>query len=388
MRDTKMKMIPSCLPRRAGSKHAIFDLGRSISKFGQVRSCRSRSICMSSETAWRTKSLGSISASLSPSCCDLMAKNRLWRHVTSDDLSVTPDHQLHPDQWSIITDGVSGHDSERIGWFRLVFAKLETFPYFPIGLWYSLGDWPCVTRIKITRHTFYGYWWAHVSCKFRTGLTWTVTMAWLQTFLKESQLTWADLTLLQKLHRMSVMNASYKPESFGPRYLQSFGNGTRKTWGGSFWRPTPRLGLRGGGWTLLWIWLQNRNLFLRPSECRPFARWTIRHQMPKCPDVCHSMSFHNFISMSSIFTSFFQNDIFSETPCSCVKFCCGIRRDHRSFPGFNQHVWSTDFPRCRFHQHSQRVGEPDLPQGFFSLFWLQYTIRNKSGRNSRGEVFG
>ena len=34
----------------------------------------------------------------------------------------------------IIPDGVSGLDPERIGWFRLVYAKWEAFSYFPIGL--------------------------------------------------------------------------------------------------------------------------------------------------------------------------------------------------------------------------------------------------------------
>ena len=34
----------------------------------------------------------------------------------------------------IITDGVSVHDSERIGWFRLVYVKREAFSYFLIGL--------------------------------------------------------------------------------------------------------------------------------------------------------------------------------------------------------------------------------------------------------------
>ena len=32
MRDMKMKMTPSCSPRRAGLEHVLFDLERSISK--------------------------------------------------------------------------------------------------------------------------------------------------------------------------------------------------------------------------------------------------------------------------------------------------------------------------------------------------------------------
>ena len=34
----------------------------------------------------------------------------------------------------IITDGASGHDPERIEWFRLVYVKREAFSCFPIGL--------------------------------------------------------------------------------------------------------------------------------------------------------------------------------------------------------------------------------------------------------------
>ena len=33
MRDTKIKMVPSCLARRAAAKHALFDIEKSISKF-------------------------------------------------------------------------------------------------------------------------------------------------------------------------------------------------------------------------------------------------------------------------------------------------------------------------------------------------------------------
>ena len=40
----------------------------------------------------------------------------------------------------MITDGVSGHDPERIVWFRLVFAKQEAFSYFPIGLQGNMGQ--------------------------------------------------------------------------------------------------------------------------------------------------------------------------------------------------------------------------------------------------------
>ena len=36
----------------------------------------------------------------------------------------------------IITDGMSGHDPEWIGWLRLVYAETEAFSYFPLGLLY------------------------------------------------------------------------------------------------------------------------------------------------------------------------------------------------------------------------------------------------------------
>ena len=84
-----------------------FKLERSIGKFdlrsGQVKvrsksdHDTSRSICTSSEVVRRAKSFGTICVSLSPSYRDLLAKNGLWRHLTSSDLPVTPDRQLHPD---------------------------------------------------------------------------------------------------------------------------------------------------------------------------------------------------------------------------------------------------------------------------------------------------
>ena len=100
MGDTKMKMTTPCLPRQVGSKHVLFNVERFIWKFDlRSRSDHdpSRTICTSSEATRRAKSLGTIYASPSPSCRDLLAKNGLWRHLTSGDLPVTPDRQLHPD---------------------------------------------------------------------------------------------------------------------------------------------------------------------------------------------------------------------------------------------------------------------------------------------------
>ena len=132
---TNKKMTPSCSPRQAGPKHALFDLERSISKFdlrsgqGQIM-IQVRSICKSSEAARRVKSFGTICAPLSSSCRDFLAKRRLWPHLTSGDL---PWHPI-VSCTQIITDGVSGHAPERIGWLRSVYVKKEAFLYFSIGL--------------------------------------------------------------------------------------------------------------------------------------------------------------------------------------------------------------------------------------------------------------
>ena len=50
--------------------------------------------------------------------------------VASFDLLVTPIVSCT----RIYTDGVSGHDPNRIGWFRSVYEKREAFSHFPIGL--------------------------------------------------------------------------------------------------------------------------------------------------------------------------------------------------------------------------------------------------------------
>ena len=77
---------------------------------------RSRSICIASKTAWRAESFGTICASLSPSCRKLLAKTGFWSHLIS---MTSPWPPIISCTW-IITDGVSGHDPERIGWFRSV----------------------------------------------------------------------------------------------------------------------------------------------------------------------------------------------------------------------------------------------------------------------------
>ena len=138
MGDTKIKITPPCSPRQAGSKYVLFYLERSISKFdlrsGQVKvrswpKLDQYAHCLKRLDGPR-QSFGTICASLSPSCRDLLSKNCLWCHLTSGDFPVTPDRQLHPDlhSWG------SSHDPERMGRFWSVYAKWEVFSYFPIGI--------------------------------------------------------------------------------------------------------------------------------------------------------------------------------------------------------------------------------------------------------------
>ena len=103
-RDTKIKMTPSCSARQDRSKNLLFNLKRSISKFdlrsGQVQvmvHVGHYVYWISSEPSWRAKTFGTICAPLPPSCHELLTKRGLWPHATSDDLSVTLDHQLHSD---------------------------------------------------------------------------------------------------------------------------------------------------------------------------------------------------------------------------------------------------------------------------------------------------
>ena len=59
-----------------------------------------------------------------------LVKNGLRRHLTSGDLPWLPIVSYT----QICTDGLSGHDPEKIGWFRSVYGKGEGFSNFPIGL--------------------------------------------------------------------------------------------------------------------------------------------------------------------------------------------------------------------------------------------------------------
>ena len=141
-------MTPSCSPRQAGPKHALFDLERSISKFdlrsgqGQIM-IQVRSICKSSEVVnmqlLRVQSFGTICAPLASSWSDLLAKNRLWPHLISGDLPVTPDRHLHPDYhrwgewpWSwknwVVAVGLCEMRNIFIFLHRLIMGKLRNWP--------------------------------------------------------------------------------------------------------------------------------------------------------------------------------------------------------------------------------------------------------------------
>ena len=138
-------MTTSSLPRQTGSKHVLFTLKGKFENLtsGQVRSRPdhdpSRSLCTSSEAARRAKSFGTIFASLFPSCRDLLAKNGLWRHLTSGDLHVTPDRRLHPDlhrwgewPWSwkiwVVSIGLCEMGSIFIFPHRLIMGRSRNWP--------------------------------------------------------------------------------------------------------------------------------------------------------------------------------------------------------------------------------------------------------------------
>ena len=99
-----------------------------------------------------------------------------------------------------------------------------------------------IFSIKILRQTFYRSWWPQATCKFRTDLTWTVAIAWLRFFLR--RVSWPDLTWAKNFTECP-QSTSLKSQKLSVRYLQLFGNGTRKTWGGgaSEAPPPPKIGL-------------------------------------------------------------------------------------------------------------------------------------------------
>ena len=97
-----MKITLSCLTRRAGLEHVLFDLRRSISTFnrmsGQVMTQVGQCI-VCTYLPWRVNGL----SHLAPFArLYLHSFTSYWRKTyrdlfSSGDLHVTPDHQLHPD---------------------------------------------------------------------------------------------------------------------------------------------------------------------------------------------------------------------------------------------------------------------------------------------------
>ena len=145
----KMKMTPLCLPRQAGSKRAICEIKRSISN-SDLRSAQDQVMTQVGQSAYLPKRLDE------PSLLALFA--RLCLHPVASYWRKTDCGHMWPQMtfpWPqitsctrIITDGVIGLDPERLGWFRLVYARLETFSYFPIGWliverplnWFDIGS--------------------------------------------------------------------------------------------------------------------------------------------------------------------------------------------------------------------------------------------------------
>ena len=125
--EIKKKFVPSSLPHRACSEYVLFDLQNQLQNLTQARwrsgHDPSSSICISSKGAWRAKSLGTICASLPPSCCEWLVKmdcDLIWPWVTSLWPLIISYNQ-------IIADGVrlNGHDSKIIGRFQLIYVKWE-----------------------------------------------------------------------------------------------------------------------------------------------------------------------------------------------------------------------------------------------------------------------
>ena len=129
MRDTKIKMTPSCWPRRAGSANVLFDRERSMWKsdlrsgsdhdpLGQYAHSLKRVDEPSRLTSFARLYPHPVATYWRKTYCDL-----IWPQVTPWPPIVSCNR--------ICTDEVRGHDAERIGWFRSVYAKLETFLFFP-----------------------------------------------------------------------------------------------------------------------------------------------------------------------------------------------------------------------------------------------------------------
>ena len=97
--------------------------------------CGVWSCCIPNDVPWPGEQFGTTYKSLAPSCRDLLTKKRF---MASHDLRWTFQVPLSISGTRIITDEIIFHNTERIGWFCLVYTTQEAFQYFPIG-WQRKG---------------------------------------------------------------------------------------------------------------------------------------------------------------------------------------------------------------------------------------------------------
>ena len=171
----------------------------------------SRSKCISSEAPWRAKSFGTICASISLSCRDLLVKNGLWPHLTSGDLPMTSDRQLHPDHhrwgewpWSgnnwVVSVGLRKTGNIFIFLHRPLMGRLRNLPDLR-----SPGQkfWDIHFMVLMTSSN---------PVSFILILpTWTVAMARLP-FFKEG--SWPDQTLGKNFTECSQNECPLKARKF------------------------------------------------------------------------------------------------------------------------------------------------------------------------------
>ena len=123
-------------------KYKFWPLRVNFKIWHQARSGQGQAMTQVGQHAYLPKRLdefGTIFSSLSPSCRELLAKNGLCPHVTSDDLPVTPYHHLHPDHhrwgelswsWKNWMVSVSLFETGSIFIFphRLIIERSESWP--------------------------------------------------------------------------------------------------------------------------------------------------------------------------------------------------------------------------------------------------------------------
>ena len=155
---------------------------------GQVRSRLdhdpSRSMCTSSEAACDPSRLEPfarfylhpVATNWRKTECDL-----IWSPLTSGDLPVTPDHQLRP--------GLHRWGDWPLFWRNWVvsISLCETGSIFTFHFKLIMGrprNWPDLRSPGYKFHDihFIGIDDLKQSCKFHTGPTWSVAMAWLRFF--------------------------------------------------------------------------------------------------------------------------------------------------------------------------------------------------------------